>query len=316
MKQSEPMAKQRQPAWSEYVPDPEGQQQLEHHVFTHRHGPRDFLPPPRIRPEVVRQFIAARFEPGLPPDGVQRLGDVVRFYVLSDLARKFLLPLERRERTPVECLRSIACVRVLGDAGDNSQQQFAGEYFDYLAGHAAFPDFAGSLVESYFSLGPLKTPDKLEARLDAEIQRLLPQQQDREFPQGQCGAYVQQRENALPLIATAKAHKDKLLIEPDNLKRATGWARLYLGLDDPGGVPWGEAAGYALLAEAQRSDRETVIAGLRAALGALKPSEREDYLQFARQRGARAVAYLGGALTADELEWLGEMPVRRHLLSG
>jgi hypothetical protein len=310
------MAVQKQPKWSDHVPDDEGRQQLDTHVFAQRHGPRDFLPPPRVRPQIVREFIEARFRPDLAADQMCRMGDLARFYVLSDSSRKFLLPLERRERTPQDCLRSVECVRVLGDVGDNSQQQFAGEYFDYLARHTALESFAEPLVLSYFSLDPFKQPDKLAARLEAEIKALAPDESASERREQKHQFYVEQRENALELIVAVKARKDKLLIEADDLKRATGWARLYIGLDDPGGVKWGEVAGYALLAEAPRSSRENAVAGLRVALAAVKPGERKEYLDFARQRGARAIVYLGGAPTPDEAAWVGEMPSRRHLLAG
>lgn len=305
-----------QPLWSDSVSDEDGRSALQTTVFAHRHGPREFLPPPRVRPPVVREFIHARFSEATTADQTRRMGDLVRFYQLSDASRKFLTPLERRERSLMDCLRAVECVRVLGDAGDNSQQQFAGEYFDYLARHALFPEFGAALVASYFSLDPRKKPDALEQRLDQEIRRLLPEQEDPEWPKGPCREFVEWRENDLPLVAVAKARKDALLTEADDLRRATGWARLYLGLEDPGGVRWAEVAGYALLAEVVRSSRENAIAGLHAALAALKPGESREYLAFARQRGARAIAYLGGTLTAEQAEWLGEMPTRRHLLAG
>jgi hypothetical protein len=228
------------------------------------------------------------------------------------VARFLQLP-DRRERKPEELWRSIECLCAAGDLGDDAQRAQAAKYYDFILKHSAAEQMAHEVIRAYFHLDEQVTDQPVAEWLDG----LLAKRRGKGAEDEQSDEYYavrSHRDNTLPTMKDARTLRLKIEKEKDDLARASAIARTYIGLDDPGGVDWPKWAGFELMAEVERSGDRNVVAGLRAALKAIPEGEQKQFVEYARARAARAIAFLGGKLMDAERTWLAPATVRKFQL--
>jgi hypothetical protein len=301
------------PSYKDFIADDEARAKLHHMVFHEQHTDDENFVPVRVKPAVAHEFLARELKPALKPIEVSRAADVARMYVARAAVAKFLEIPDRRERKPEELWRSIECVCVSGDLGDDAQRPEAAKYYDFILHHSLAEDLIPEVIRAYFHLDE-KLTDKpveewLEGLRDKRKTKGGEDEQSDEY-------YVVQShlDNTLPAMKDAKALRLKIAKEKDELLRAKALARTYIGLDDPGGIDWPKWAGFALLGEVERSDDANVVAGLRAALKEIGGGEDQRFVEFARARATRAIAFFGGKLTKEESAWPAPEKVRKFQL--
>jgi hypothetical protein len=224
--------------------------------------------------------------------------------------------LQKNESNVAMVRRSIECLRVIGNLGNDEQQQKAADYFNYLLTRKETGELISQMIECYFHLAETVKAN-LVTRLNQLLQLALAKQTDPEEPSEEAIMLEQYLESDLPVTQYAKEHKVKLLAEKDDLKRATGLARTYIGLDDPGAIGWPKWSSFEIMAEIQRTSDENAVAGLREALATVPQDEDQEYKDYAQGRALKAIVFLGGTLDPEQEQWLDEEDeTRRFQLQG
>lgn len=293
------------PNYKNYVEDAAGRDQLRQMIHHHRHGAEDLVVPPRVRREVALEVLVLEVTPALGAEEMERAADVARFYVLPPALKNFSALLRRKEQTVLDLVRSVECLRVMGDLGNAEQQTEAAAYFDYLTGHPLFEKVVPQMIECYFHL-EAATEQGLASRLENQVQlaksRLAASPASEEAERDAI-MLDEQLHGDLPVFKHAKGFKQKLLTEPDPLKRSTGLARTYLGLDAPGGIDWPKWAGFEIMREVFNAHEQNAVAGLRAALNSVA-GESPEFEAQARGRALKAIRFLAGRVDTEEARWL------------
>ncbi|HWL95381.1 MAG TPA: hypothetical protein VNT79_17815 [Phycisphaerae bacterium] len=304
------------PTYKEFVSDDVGRRQLTSLVEEDRHTDDEQFVPPRVKTSVVQDFVEKVLQPSLKVERLQRLADVARFYVLRPSVARFMQLANRRERDANEYYRSIEVLRLAGDIGNAQEEKTAAEYYDYMLNQPRFPKAASQLVICFFHLSSALEKGVAD-RLRKHLQSIHPGPGEPGGPSDEYTDYETLSESILPVVAHAKKHRERVLTEKDPQRRASLLARAYLGIDDPGGIDWPRWASYELMAELQRSSDKNAVAALRDALSVVDPkTEPAEYVDLARSRATRAIAFFGGQLTEEENEWQAFGEVRRHQLEG
>lgn len=301
------------PSYKDHIPDDEARAKLRHMVFQEQHTDDENFVPVRAHPAVAREFLLRELKPALKPIEVSRAAEVARLYVARPAVAKFLEIPDRRERKPEELWRSIECLCVAGDLGDDAQRAEAAKYYDFVMHHSAADDLIPEVIRVYFHLDERVAEKPVEAWLEG-LRDKRKRKGGEDEQSDEYYAVQSHLDNTLPAMKDAKALRLKLAKEADDLARATGLARTYMGLDDPGGIEWPKWAGFALMGEVERSGDANVVAGLREALKAIDAGEDEKFIEYARARATRAIAFCGARLTEQETAWLAPLTVRKFQL--
>jgi hypothetical protein len=307
------MLTEKMPTHADYYADEEARDLLRAMVYHHRHGDEELQVPPRCRPEVAEEFLKQAVKDSLSYEELQRAGDVARFYVLRDSVELFSNLIQNNAQTTHDVLKLIECLRVMGDLGDQAANEEAAVHFDYVLQHREAAPVIDLVIECYFHLDEVGKDD-VAKRLEERIAALKKRPGN-----GTADELVRLEahlEAALPVTLRAKIHKAKLLADEDRAARAIGLARAYIGLDDLSAIDWPKWAAFEVMAEIERSSVDNVVAGLQSALGEIGDAEKQEFKQYARARGARAITFLGGDLTKVQEGWMSFGQVRRFQLEG
>jgi hypothetical protein len=304
------------PNFKDYVTDAEGRTQLRQMIHHERHGSEQLLVPPRIRREVALEVLDLEVTPSLKGEEPQRAGDVARFYVLSQVTKNFAAMLQRGEHGIMDVVRSIECLRVMGDLGTDEQQAQAADYFDYLLANPLFEKTVPQFIECYFHLPAGANEKNLAARLQRLLQAARPAGSASAEPSNQAIMLEDYLQGDLPVTQHAKELRHKILGEKDNQKRATLLARLYLGVDAPGGVDWVKWSAFEIMREVLQTSEINAVAGLRTALAAVAPQESREFQERARGRALKAMLFLKGELDQQQKLWMEEDKTQRFQLEG
>lgn len=279
---------------------------LNRYIFYDRAATEEVFAPHGIPPKVASSFIRDEVVWDFKLEHMKHAGNIARLCLARDCVDHFASFFGERVREVVEAHRMMECVKTVGDLGDSGQQRQAGECFEQLVKDRLFEKYADPMVRTYFHMGSATTHDSIEKRLKELYQdriRNLPDPKRPDTPTNELEALIQPM---LTDCVAAKKAKERLLTGSRPDARAYGLARMFLGLDHS--LFAQEWAGYAMVAEAQRSDDATVVEGVRKAykgLEALKLSDHDpkivaEYRKDGRSRTVDAINYFGGELTDDE----------------
>ena len=279
---------------------------LRDYIFHKRASTERVFVPHRIPREVASQFIRDEVDVELRPENMDNAGNAARFYFLKDCVDHFGSFLGAQVRDVSDALRTMACIRLLGNLGEKDQQNQAFEAFERLVQHRMLDQFAEPLIQTYFHLGLDTSEKKLADRLEQMYRDHVKTLENRKRPDTRANQLDDLVHYKLVYAAAAKKKKDLLWGGGRDEVRAYALARVYLGMVDYSrfGREW---ASYALVAEAERSSPANVVKGVRTAaseLDAQKPdADRQtvkEHLEDARSRVCDAIAYFEGELTDKE----------------
>lgn len=301
--------------YQEYKPDDQARRQIGTVVFHDRHGDEELLVPTRVNPDLAKEFLDQHVGAGLKWEPLWRCADLTRFYVQTEVLPNFEKLLNKSARSPEDLLKTVECIRLLGDLGSDAQRESAVPFFEYALDHESAGQVMNHVLQCVFHLSDLLRREDVDARLQKRIQSAErgPRRRTRDTDPAELQA---QRTLALPILFNAGAERVRILQEADDLRRATELARTYLGVTDVGGIDWPTWAAFAIMGEVQRSSDANVVAGLQAALEEIPEGEDERFVRQARARSARAIGFFGGSLTRQQMDWLAFGTVRRFQLEG
>ncbi len=302
--------------YTNYFEEATAWRRLSEVVHHRRHGDEAILVPTRIKREVVEDFLAREVRPTLKTEEIQQAADVARFYEVGSVVPLFAQLLTKDERTMDGLMRNIECLRLLGDIGDEKQRRQAADWFESLLDHPDFPRIISQMIECYVHLDAEVTTENLATRIRRQIVSVTDRQASPAEPTGELILLREYLEGDLPVAKRAKAKKEALAHETEPLRRATGLARLYLGLDSFGGIDWRKWSAFALMAELRRSGEQNVVAGLKAALAAIPKAEGPDYRANAQARAFKAIQFFRGELGDEQSQWLQKQKTSRFQLEG
>ena len=293
------MADERLSTYRDYVPDDEGRDQLERMLHLCDHCTERVRVPPRVQPKIVESFLKDEVKPSLKPPEIGRAHEIARFYRVRPAVKPFLDLLRKHEHDAYDYVASLRCVQVGGDLGTPDERTTAIKYYEYILRQNRLDDCTEQAIDCYFNLDESVTDkvvsEALAKRIDAARQR-----KDEELVH----KLENERENTLVVVKEAKAHKAKLLAEPDAAKRAAGLALAYTGIEEPGGADWLHWASYAVRDELERAKADVIVAGFRAAEKKIPADADASVADRMRAAVSRAIVYCGGTLTDKEKEWL------------
>lgn len=292
------MADERLLTYRDYVPDDEGRDQLERMVHFCDHCPSRIRVPSRVKPNVVESFLADKVKPELKPPEIGRAHEIARFYRTRPAVKHFLALLRKHEHDAYDYVASLRCVQVAGDLGSPNERQTAAKYYLYILRQNQLDDMTEEAIDCWFHLDdgvPQKeVADALAKRIDAARQR---------GDDDTANTLESHAENTLPAVAEAKTFKAQLLAERDPAKRAAGLALAYAEIEEPGGADWLRWTSYAVREELGRAGSTALVKGFQEAATKI-PADAEDAVRKSMQaRIARAIVYLGGALTDEQQPW-------------
>lgn len=302
---------------------------MERYVYFDVHGPIDLFVPTRLDPAHAEAWcLALAGDPvrgsKLKNDQAERLANIARFCDLPSVAAAMRAIADAPFPTPKVPLpqgvipaprgmyRRLVVVRALGDLGSADEQA------DAAARHTAMMDepdarsATSQIVESFFHLGPQADPAPTREFLASKRTAMLAGVADRDKLPREALDAIDDADNVFPMVLDAWKRKHEILTDTDGVSRCTALARLYIGMDDPGGADWQSWASFQLMHEAwstrDRTDpihgRTHLMQGLRAAAEGLDPADAPDFLDQARARLSKAIHFFGGTLTKDQSEWL------------
>ena len=290
----------------ELLDEETAKRRLRKYIFHQRASTERVFVPHRIPPEVASQFIRDEVDGELQPDNMDNAANTVRFYLLRDCLDHFGSFLGAPVRDISAGLRKMACIRLVGNLGEKSQQNQAAEAFDKLAEDQLLKDYAEPLIRTYFHLGPDASEKKLADRLEQMYQEHVKTLENPKRPDTKANVLDDWAHYKLVYAVAGKKQKDALWQRARDDSRAYGLACVYLGMADYGrfGQEW---ASYTLVAEAERSSRPNLIEGIRRAASDLETQKPDadrqtvmEYLEAARGRACDAIAYFDGELTEEE----------------
>jgi len=306
------------PTYKDYVDDASGAATLRDMVHHKRAGTEELLVPPRVNPQVVRRFLDGDKLDHDDWEQMLRAADVARFYGVQPAVKRFAEDLKKDERTVESLVWSIHILRLMGDLGDAAQQKTAAEYFDYLLGHRLFEQAVPEMIECFFHLDAVPDEKKLAAQIAQKLKVAQAAQKDPDGPPKNVIMLTEHLETDLPITVRARAAKRKLLPEKDDHKRAVGLARVYVGLDYPGGIEWSKWAAFEIMAEVRRTNDANAVAGLQAALEAVvdDSTQKQEFRDQACGRALKAIEFLGGQVKQEHKQLLADDKTRRFQLQG
>lgn len=300
--------------YADYLKNDVARQRLHDMLHHRRSGPEDVLVPTRVRREVAESFLTEQITTNLGPEQLQRAGDIARFYVVRSAVPRFAALLVRKEQTAGDLMKAIECLRVLGDLGDESQQQLANEYFDLLLVHPRFVEVIPQMLECYVHLNSASGEVKLAAAIRRRLAAIANQRAEGTEPSDESVRLQEYLEGDLPVATQARSRKEALLGEKDPARRAAALARFYLGIDAYGVIEWPKFAAFKLQQELQQNGAENVIKGFQQALETIPEKETADFKEQARARAFKAILYFGGDLSAPQKQWLENQRTGRFQL--
>lgn len=292
------MTDERLSTYRDYVPDDEGRDQLERMVHFCDHCTAKVRVPPRVPPKVVESFLKDKVKPSLKPPELGRAHEVARFYRVRPAVKPFLELLRKHEHDAYDFVASLRCVQVAGDLGTPDERTAAIKYYDYILRQNRLDDCVEQAIECYFNLDESVTDKMVSEALTKRIDAARERGNDELVNKLENDA-----ENTLVVAKEAKAHKARLLAEPDAAKRAAGLALAYAGIEEPGGADWLNWTSYAVRDELSRTKPDVIVAGFRAAEKKIPADTEATVAERMRAAVSRAIAYCGGTLTDKEQEW-------------
>jgi len=188
--------------------------------------------PKRADPAQVDEFVKKVLDDDqLTNRQLSQSGELLRFFDLRPRVERLPKLLDRREREDDQVERSITALALLGDLGNDAQQQQAAEYYKaFVARPVAEPRFA-RLVDLFFHLPEKADPKWIGDVLDAKRKALEPDIKTNTDAEVAYHAVKDLKESRLALIVDAKKRKHELLGTKDPKRLRQDLARCYLGLE-------------------------------------------------------------------------------------
>jgi len=188
--------------------------------------------PKRADPAQVDEFVKKVLESDkLTNRQLSQSGALLGFFDLRPRVERLPRLLDRREREDDEVERSITALALLGDLGNDAQQQQAAEYYKaFVARPVAEPRFA-RLVDLFFHLPEKADPKWIGDVLDAKRKALEPDIATNVDAEVAYHTLKDLKEGRLTLILDAKKRRHELLGVKDAKRRRQDLARCYLGLE-------------------------------------------------------------------------------------
>ncbi len=188
--------------------------------------------PKRADPAQVDEFVRKVLEDDKVTNRqVSQCGALLRFFDLRPRVDRLPKLLDRREREDDPIERSITAMGLLGDLGDDAQQQQAADYYkNFVTRPVAEPRYA-RLVDLFFHL-----PEKADSKwigdvLEAKRKALEPDIATNTDAEVAYHTLKELKETRLSLILDARKRKHELLGIKDAKRRREELARCYVGLD-------------------------------------------------------------------------------------
>lgn len=188
--------------------------------------------PKRATPAQVDEFVKKALDDDkLTSRQVIQAGELMRFFDLRPRAAQLDKRLDRREREEDEFVRSLTCVGLLGDLGDDALQQRAAEYYKFLVSRKTAEAYFERLVDLFFHLPEKADPKWIADVLDARCKALEPDIKTDVDARVAYHAAKDLKESRLARILEAKKRRHELLAVKDPGRRRQDLARCYLGLE-------------------------------------------------------------------------------------
>ncbi len=189
--------------------------------------------PKRAEPAQVDEFVKKVLDDDkLTNRQVSQSGELMRFFDLRARVERLLKLLDRHEREDDQVERSITALALLGELGNDAQQQQAAEYYKtFVTRPVAEPRYA-RLVDLFFHLPEKADPKWIGDVLDAKRKALEPDIATNADAEVAYHTVKDLKETRLALILEAKKRKHALLGTKDPTRRRQDLARCYLGLEE------------------------------------------------------------------------------------
>ena len=238
-------------------------------VFAQRFDAPTALPK-RAEPTQVDEFLRKAFERERPDRRqLSQAGELLRFFDLRKRVEPMTKWLDRRERQADEFVRSMTAVALLGDLGNDAQQQQAAEYYKFLVTRSQAETQYTQLVDLFFHLPEKADPKWISDPLEEKRKALAPDiasNQDAEVKYHELGEL---KDNRLPRILEARKLKFEILALKDAIRRRRELARAYLRLESFPHVDLNEWAVMLLQRECNAGDPPDLVEPFAHLLGLL-----------------------------------------------
>lgn len=204
---------------------------LKHYLHAGRFGSP--YVPRGIAPDLVSLFIREEIRPDTSRHVYAKAVELMRFYERQDVVDHLGLALLRREKDFVDLMRSTHAIRAAGDLGTDEQRAKAAAYHDtVIIPHPVADRIYDALADTTVVLAPTGTTDAIKARVQRDLKRLEPNQDQSEEDMAAYDAVLEVHEQAIPGADSTIDAKKKLIVQKPP-ERAKELVDIYLGLGEP-----------------------------------------------------------------------------------
>jgi len=218
----------------------EGREALEKFIFGGHYGPSRV--PRGIDPRVVSNFLKEKFKRDTEAEEFFKALEVMRFYESVDAVDHFRGMLADRVVDQESFRKHIAICQIMGDIGGPSRAEEAATHFNRnLLPHAESLSTPSLMLDTLLILAPADTVQPFQARVEAEIARLAPDQRKSEKAMMAFDRMAALERSEIPRIQRLIDFKTKLSVTPSPERRHL-LVKLYLGsadISDPYLQVWG-----------------------------------------------------------------------------
>ncbi|MCI0364861.1 MAG: hypothetical protein L0Y44_02365 [Phycisphaerales bacterium] len=283
-----------------------------------------WYPPQNLEPADLVRILSLRVRESAPDELLKRMQHIVQFYDLYEAAEYLKSFLKRREVNQVDWNRSALCTATLARVGRGPDRDFARDYYRYMLQNSNSYDRLNPLLEPLEALGPDEPVDGLRDAAKRRLAALTPER-DKVWASGQEARKLESLiQNDVKRIQDFNVLKGRATGLPDRAARVQTYAKIYVGLDAPGGGTTPYLCDWAELmlrreahwptrrpdskaklpvppVEEQLQSRKLAADTLVAVLPEVDRSGIDDeWKTFHRIRCLNAIVFFGGSLTDQQ----------------
>ena len=260
-------------------------------------------PPRGVEPELVSRFIKEELLAESPADAYAKTAEVLRYYERNDVIRHIQKALRGQERTAEDFCRSAYALQAISEVGSPQAAEQAAQYYDQkLVPHPEALNFLPLLIETLVVLAPSGSKDKLALRINREVNRRAPIENESEESMMAYDAIMEMQQDKLPRAVNMIETKKKLM-ELKPAESRPELINLYLGITPSNN--WMQVwAGRMLRRQAMEGDPAPIHAVLAAEIDKADPEKvgKDSITDTIVNRSAQAILYLQGKLTKTQRE--------------
>jgi hypothetical protein len=278
--------------------------------YVYQFNPRVSTLPKDLDPDDVAAFVTRGLrEATVGITAASQLVEVADFYDLERVVPDLLARLKKQEDTRERFLVSLALTRGVGILASGEQETRGFEYLRHLM---SLPFAAANVQGLLACFSEFSEPGRNEV-VGASLRGLMAGKNTQAGTDAAAETRAREVEdllnNVLPRIVKAEERKRQILALPDRPARLDALVDVYLNLDARYREWMDRWAARQLLEEARRRGTDDTVAAFRRALPRLEgAADSRDALSSLRAVCLRAIEFLGGALSEEEIRQSRTVP--------